>query len=596
MEICDVWNRLRSDAHKAKERYINAAKEAGKYYAGPNHDFVYAGEGAMEPDYKVTINKVYELVSIFGPMVYARDPKRWVEARRNGQAEIAACLNGYLGYTPGEFGLKYNAKEAIDESLINGRGCLMTGRDKRSGMVITRKEATKNIYFDPSEDLWYNGHFLMRLRRKPMWKIADLFGRGVAKRLLNEGAATREDEEPESQHMQGFERLNSEYQDKLKLEAWDAPQVTYIEVYSKMGLGLRIKKSLSEATQLGAESPDNLLLVYQPNSKIVMHIGNWPIPYWADHGKNSWPVSCLDPAENQDKTWPISLITPALGEQKFLDWGWSFALSAVRVASRSITVFDSQTDDKLVAALRDTSSHIGVPLDVTGGRKISDLIHHIPMPQLNQALVEMLAAVEILFEKATGLYEVLYGQSARQYRSATEAQVKAEFSRLRIDDVIDRAEDWMSDVARKEAIGARWLLSGGDIAPIVGPELAQAWDVYRPGNLQQMMREYDYTIGAGSMRKRTPQYRAEVAEMRLNRLLPLAASIGDLDTVNRMLAEWEDANGNPHPERFALTAVPPPEAMGQSGQQPQQPQEPVAPEVMSVEDGQAVMGTPEVAG
>jgi hypothetical protein len=215
------------------------------------------------------------------------------------------------------------------------------------------------------------------------------------------------------------------------------------------------------------------------------------------------------------------------------------------------------------------------------------------MMQLNPALVDMLREVELLFEKATGLYEILYGQSSKQFRSAAEANVKAEFSRLRIDDMIDQVEEWQTEIARKEAIGARYRLDAPQMAKIVGPELAQAWDFYKPGDIRDAMAEYDYTVQAGSMRKRTPQFRAEFAEKALSIVGEKALLVGDLETYNRLQAEWFAANGDPNPGSYALSAPPPPETLGASPPPPPGPPEPPqAPEIMAVQDGQPIIGDP----
>ena len=447
----------------------------------------------------------------------------------------------------------------------------------------------------------------MRLRKNvPLWIIAKRFGREVAQRLLDQDVVAGQGSLLWDSGDSGtYTPSETDQESDNQIRAFDNPRVSYYEVYSKMGIGLRTKKSDPSGIQvgdqktfaLGGDSQDNVLLIYEPTKKIIMGMAGWPIPYWADHAKHSWPWSFVDPAENQNHTWPISLITPAIGLQMFLDWGWSFAMGAVKVASRNVMVCATSIEGKVLIELKGNKANVLIPIEEDNPERRKDLVNAINMPQLNPALIEMLGMVEAKFEKATGLSELLYGQSRRQYRSAAEAEIKADFAQVRPDDVSDRVEEWQSEVARKEAIGARWLLDGQKMAPIVGPELAEAWDVYRPGDLKAMMAEYDYTIEFGSMRKRTPQYRSDVAAQRLDRMAPLYLSVGDLEGFNRAFIEWEKANGTPEPEQFALTSQPPPEAFmpnggqqGQQGQPQEEPQPPALPEVMAVEDGEPVMG------
>lgn len=593
--ICSLWNDFRLQGMNAKKTFNKNAALNLRYYGDPDHNFIWDDYDVGEkPDFMVTDNKVYELVSIFGPNLYARNPQRNVEARPGGRPEIVEACNRYLAYTPKEFGLKASSKEGIDESLIAGRGCMMTGTDAKTGLVMSVTEHTENFILDPSETLWYNGYWGMRLRRNvPLWIIAKRFGREVAQRLLDEDVVAGQGSLLwDSGDSTNYTPSETDQESDKQIRAFDNPRVSYYEVYSKMGVGLRAKKS--EKYPFGGDSPDNVLLIYEPTKKIIMGMAGWPIPYWADHAKHSWPWSFVDPAENQNHTWPISLITPAIGLQMFLDWGWSFAMGAIKKTSRSISVCATSIDGKVMIELKGNKSFVVIPIEEDNPERRKDLINAIDLGELSPGLIEMLGMVEAKFEKATGLSELLYGQSRRQYRSAAEAEIKADFAQVRPDDVSDRVEEWQSEVARKEAIGARWLLDGQKLAPIVGPELAEAWDVYRPGDLKAMMAEYDYTIEFGSMRKRTPQYRADVAAQRLDRMAPLYLSVGDLPGFNRAFVEWEKANGTPEPEQFALASQPPPEAFmpkgGQQGQPQEEPQPPAAPEVMAVEGGEPVLG------
>ena len=76
-KICQAWNTMAKLAQEAKESYLNAAAEAMNFYAQPNHNFMFEGF----PDFKVTINKVWELVSLYGPHLYAQNPTRAVTPR-----------------------------------------------------------------------------------------------------------------------------------------------------------------------------------------------------------------------------------------------------------------------------------------------------------------------------------------------------------------------------------------------------------------------------------------------------------------------------------------------------------------------------------
>jgi hypothetical protein len=579
--ICKAWKTLIKIAVERKKDFATNAAEAMRFYGSRNHNFMFEGR----PDFMVTVNKVYELVSLFGPHLYSQDPKRNVIPSETGNPQIAEALNRFLNYTPGEFGLKTNSQQGINDALISGRGCLFTGIQGKTGFPVSVAEHSSNILVDPSSDIWYNGWFVIRIRRdRPLWDIAEKFGSHVAERL-RETSAEAADEllgKPIEHRDPGFDAEASG-----KVKRYDAPRATYVEVYSKMGVGLRGVKADDDAWVKGKDSPPNVVVVFEPTKNVVFHIGPWPIPFWADDNKHSWPISLVDPAESRDVTWPISLITPALGEQRWLNWAATYLLAQTKVTSRLILVTPTNIPTALETVLKGNKTNVVVKADTTDPDVLKTWITKIELPQLDPQFIPQMRYVEELFEKATGLHEIMYGQTQKQYRSAEEARLKGSFTRARIDAIVERVEDWQSEVARKEAIAARWLLDGPAIAPIVGPELAQAWDYYRQGDLQSMIREYDYSIISGSMRKRTPQYRADVAGEALERFGEIWIQTQNIEALNQQMLEWYRAQGVPNPQRFMLKALPPPP----QEEQPE-PQPPAAPEVSEIRGGEPIMGGP----
>ena len=98
---------------------------------------------------------------------------------------------------------------------------------------------------------------------------------------------------------------------------------------------------------------------------------------------------------------------------------------------------------------------------------------------------------------------------------------------------------------------------------------------------------------SGSLRKRSPQYRAEIAEKALAIGGEKALAVGDLEGYNNLWVEWLEASGVHNARRFALQAVPPPEEQGQGAAPEAAP--PVAPEIMAIENGEPVLGNPQGA-
>jgi len=106
---------------------------------------------------------------------------------------------------------------------------------------------------------------------------------------------------------------------------------------------------------------------------------------------------------------------------------------------------------------------------------------------MNGDIWKVIEAVTQNFEKRTGLTELVYGESASSYRSAEEAQLKGSQLQIRPDDMAQKVEDAMTCVARKEALAARWHLSGQDVQGCMGPIAAHFWD--------QVVATHDFFVG-----------------------------------------------------------------------------------------------------
>ena len=89
---------------------------------------------------------------------------------------------------------------------------------------------------------------------------------------------------------------------------------------------------------------------------------------------------------------------------------------------------------------------------------------------VNPDMWRIIDAMMGMLDKRLGTNELMYGQSSKQMRSAQEASIKDDNGSIRPDDMAEQVEATMTIVARKEALASRWLLTGQDVLPILGPE------------------------------------------------------------------------------------------------------------------------------
>lgn len=580
--LCGAWSVALSKAVERKGRYEKTARNISRYYRGP-HTSVFLNSD-FRPEIPITINKAYEFVRIFGPLLYAANPTR--TASQDGpQADeaLTICLQRLLNYTPAEYDLAHHSKKAVDSSLIRGRGVIYTGPHARTNHPFSEFKDDFDLFIDPTPSVWHQARWIMLRERKVSFEeLRGAFGDAVCNRLWERrsgvaGAgeaslltAVSSPDEPAVLDDATEKTSGQSEQGKC--------QVDLLVVFSKCGAGWTIQSGGEYVDVVGARQDDterNVVLVFDQVSKTALYLGEWPIPFWAENStRASWPFSLIDLGENSDSVWPVAPLAPALGEMEFLDWVYSFLLSKIRTTGRDILTAPSDLDKTLEAALRGDQDLIIVKVDNETPGQTGSPIQAIQMPPLNPAILECARQAEALFEKRTGLYEVLYGQTQSAYRSAAEANVKGQFSRLRVDDMSDSVESWQSDIARKEAIGWRWLSTPESTLPVLGQDLAAAWGPYVEGDLAAVMGEYGYHVVSGSMRRRSPQAVLEVQQAVLEKLGPIYSMIQDLGTLNVAVYDWLAALGVPNPSRYLIRSLPGPTA--QTGPQtgPTEQQEP----------------------
>ena len=202
-----------------------------------------------------------------------------------------------------------------------------------------------------------------------------------------------------------------------------------------------------------------------------------------------------------------------------------------------------------------------VELSETLGRSVNDIISVFQLPQVTPDIWNIISAVAEMFDRRVGLTELVYGMTRSQFRSAAEAQVKSEQISVRPDDMANVLEDAMSELARKEALAARWLLRPEDVAPVLGPLGSQAWQMHVQSlDIHQVAREYDYRVEAGSARKPNKASRVEQMQMALQTLGPVLQGLipqGIVDPFNALITDWAKSL-DIDPSRYLLPQPPPP--------------------------------------
>lgn len=639
-----------------KAEFQNDADECMRFFDGP-YDFLYDGwrkggsrgfdwggdsdQAFPAPSARVTVNKTAELVQLFGPALYHRNPVRKVIPRKviepmpelygdiqndpyafqayQQQAQAAQqqmlsdalradMLEKYLNYTPHALGFKNEARNAIDEALIKGMGCLWTRPYQPEGATMKWSgsffDSVDNLLLDPDAMDWRDMKWIARRHCRPVWQVERQY-------RLPEGALSGRG------HLESYSQqavISSDVDgDWRRKQGRTADLLVYWEVFSKMGLGGRLSGVATEDRDrfdgvgdycylvltdslpypLNLPPPlCDMLVSTQPLDQPGLGMGmggtpdamqairtqlEWPTPFWAE---DDWPVTPLVFHKRPGKLWPMSHMKPALGELKFLNWAWSFLANKVKIASRDFLAIAKSAGQEIKEQIKHGADYTVVEVENIHG-SIDKVVQFLQHPTFNPEIYKVIEGVTLNFERRVGLTELVYGLSNRQIRSAQEANIKADAVSVRPDEMANQIEDALTDVARKEAFVARWHLLGSDVKRVLGDMGAQIWDaIVVPADPGEIMHQLEYQIEANSARK--PNKAADQEKMQtamqnlFQPLMQYAMTTGQLAPLNALVSDWAKSL-DIDPKKYLFE---PPV------QQPMAPAEPPQPEGPPQEGGQ----------
>lgn len=593
--IVTAWLKKIQLAYDFKqEEFGKDAETCMQFFDGP-YDFMYGlkkgGGGGLSftgsaddfprPTFAMTVNKVAEMVQLFGPALYSRNPNRKVNPRvvmdipegafapfnpqqfgpmfdhlqdlNVKQTKLdgarALLLENYLNFTPDALNLKDHSRRAIDEALIKGMGVLWTrpyvspGTGKK--FVGSFYDTVDNLVIDPDMETIAEAGWIAKRCVDPVWQVERDFGL-VAGTLSGH---------VESYNQQGNLMGEGSAGDYKRKQGKTNDLLVYWKVYSKVGVGGRLsgvpKENLEPLEEYGdyaylavcdkVDYPLNLPPDIQNGGDDVeiKRRLEWDTPYWAD---DSWPMTPIIFHERPRKVWPMSHLKPGLGELKFINWVYSFIAGKIRVSCRDFLAIKKSVGEEIKSTILHGTDYELLEIDETHGT-VTDVVQFLQHPPFNSDIWQVLSAVERNFEKRVGLTELVYGESAASYRSATEAQSKTEQTKIRPDDMANKVEDAMTDVAKKEALAVRWHLTGNDVVNVVGKPIAFLWDqLIVSSDPNDILHNLEYRVAAGSSMKPNKQRDADNMAQAMQNILPslstFAQNTGDFTAVNALLQDW----------------------------------------------------------
>jgi hypothetical protein len=615
------------------------AKEAHDFY-NSLHDFMWKGEYATSaatggflnaevplPSFRMTVNRVFEAVAIFGPVLYNRNPNvlvtprqpplptpqalgidpAWLDPNQTDpmmvmvaqqfqqlmageqtqaaqRAAQGAIIQHYLEWLQYECDKKTEAKLVIDEAIVKGLGVswceLYAPPGSRIKYPKSYFDSVDNLVVDPDADRWEDVKWVARKCTHPVWQVEEEYG-------LPPGTIKGN---YESYNSQGdtYGHPRETHSRKKYEQTFDL--LCYWKIYSKAGFGARLKKKDEEtvrepldleqfgdycylAVAEGIPFPLNMpsQAVNSEEPEQLAERAYWPIPFYTDGG---WPFAKLDFYHDPNTVWPISLIKPAIGEIRFVNWCMSFLADKVAAGAKTLVgVMKAAAADIRKQIADQTGPFTLIELEqVLGKDKISELISFLEAPKFDVQIWTMVKEVLELIDKRTGLTELAYGMTGSSLRSAAEAEIKDQNLSVRPDHMANQVEDWISATCVKEMQAARWLLSGQDVMDVVGQANAHIWDSQiLSQDVDRVVRDFDYRIEAGSARKPNKNNRIRS----LNEFAQIAMAAIQGFAMEGMVDPWNALMGDLgksldlDPEAYLIRLPPPPPP----DQQPPSPEE-----------------------
>ena len=578
--------------------------------------------GTKLPRFRVTINKAFEMVAIFGPNLFWDVPHRTVEGKRpmnlppeffmgdpqlqmmgqqlmqsqqSRELEdkiISFLMDRWLNYTPREQpggGLSGHSQRAMLDALIKGRGATAirpykmpgSGRNLTGGFRV----APENIFLDPDFDSVDECRWMAI-------KHIDVHT-DVEKRFQLPANSLKNKSTLESSFT--FGELSTDDQSSAHRKNGQTNDlVIWYEIYSKSGVGCShttmdptMREHLTETVgqyayiAICGDVPYPLNMSAEKlrkgaSDEEVKEAFSWPVPFYAD---DKWPVEFLDFYTNPESAWPVAPLAPGLGELKLLNFLMSWFTNRVWSSSRDFWAVAMPYIDHYKDYLNNGEDQSIIPTPV-GLKSPKEAIEILTQPETRQDMTQLIGFVSDMFDRRVGLTATIYGQNENntQNRTAEETSSKQRAVMARPEYMQKQVVDWQSRIAQSEAFLTRWFVTAQDVMPLLGEAGAALWSRYiESTDIELVARQFNYTIAASSIRRpnrdRDTANFQQVMGLFAPAMQSYAEGTGNYEPYNGMVSEWctlHDAN----PESLLIPSTQPtPEEQAAQAQLQQQMQQ-----------------------
>lgn len=600
--VVQAWGSAIKAATKAKEGFQKTGDMCKTFLTGAcdamwQTDFRGKFLGGMPaPQFRIVLNKTFELTSIVGPgLMWAnagRIVENWdkmdidpmfypvmmgmdpespegqqaaMEFAQEVQMEDSinktrnAIVQKYLNYSQREQpggGLRDDSRLAVIDALVKGRGVIKVDTWSPYGVDFELTGGfwinVDDVFVDPdcTRGNLTDAKWIAIRHRDKHYDVEKRFGWPPGS-LKSKGASVL------SLSGTAEKRVNSRGMENKSQDDC----VIWYEVFSLCGVGTRFSSmTVNSALHQTMEQHvgDEAYICFIPGVNELLNLRDeeaanmelerlkprldWPIPHYKDE-VNKWPVAFLDFWDNPGSCWPIATVSAGLGQLICIN----VILSSIaeRIYRDSIDKFAIREDinSEIRSKLISLKSEV-IDLNSAAGEKISDFISYIERPQLNFDVWRILDELSLSFDKAVGLMELMYGLNpgGKVSRTAADANIKGDAVGVRPEYMAARVEEWQSKIANIERTAAGYVVSGQALVPLLGKHGAMLWEkLITEADESVYIRGMKCTIEAGSTRRPNKVREAQNMQQVSAFLMPItqwyAQTTGNTEPLNRLIRD-----------------------------------------------------------
>lgn len=603
---------------RARKQWKDVSSECLMFYgrsAAAMWDPVYSKKfwkGVKSPRFRISINKAFEYVAVYGPNLIWDVPHRQVTSKKllelppelfsdpqqhqalqqqiaresGGDKVVSHLLDGWLNYTPKEMpggGLSAHNEMAVLDAMLKGAGCLWPAL---YNMPASERSLT-GCFYKKSEDLIFDPDFTTATECKwialrhtePYWEVERRF-------KLPSGSLKNKATLESSWHYNEMKGTENSGQERKAGKTSDL--VVWYEIWSKLGCGARmtgmadtLKSHLEETVgdyaylAICPDCPYPLncpadLIRGGADSATIARQFEWPVPLWTD---NRWPVERLVFYEDPESPYGLAPLAPALGELKAINAIVSWLVNRTWISSRQMWAVLAQYHDDMKKQLED-GEDLAIFSLPPGAEDVKKVIQLFESKEVNKDAWSVLELLSNIFDKRMGMTPFVYGQNedGTQDRTAETTSARKQAVGVRPEYMQKKVVDWQSRVAGVEGILTWLYIRSTDVQPLLGNIGASLWQQHiENADHELIMRQMRYEVAASSIRRPNRDRDIQNLQEVMARFLPVAQAYGELSgdysPVNGAMKQWADLHDMQNIEQLFIPEKDPNDPNAQLDQQ-----------------------------